>query len=216
MSNRSVAARLALVLAAERLFAKHGLNGVSLRQINEAAGQRNSSAAHYHFGSREGVVRAVFEHRMRGVDARRSALLDALELEGKLGEARALVGAWVRPLAVELMPRPEGNTYVRCLDQVLRAWSAIPPELLRDLDGGWRRARRALETLLDDLPAPLLALRLTVATQQSIAALAQIELLMEQRRIARSSLPLRIENVIDMTLGGLTAPVSAETRSQLD
>jgi len=189
---------------------------LSLRQINEAAGQRNSSAAHYHFGSREGVVRAVFEHRMRAVDARRSALLDRLEAEDKLGEARSLVGAWVRPLAEELLPRPEGNYYVRCLDQVLRAWSVIPPDVRRDLDSGWRRARRALEALLSELPPRLLTLRLTTATQQSIAALAQIELLMERRKIAQSSLPMHVENVVDMTLGGLTAPVSAETLARMD
>ena len=40
-----------LLLAAERLFAARGVDGVSLRQVNVEAGQRNLSAAHYHFGS---------------------------------------------------------------------------------------------------------------------------------------------------------------------
>src|SRR5262245_20055427 len=125
--------KLALVLAAERLFAERGLNGVSLRQINEAAGQRNASAAHYHFGSRDGVVRAVFEHRMAAVDARRRAMVEELGRDGRTSELRALVGAWVRPLAVELVPRTEGNHYVRFLDQVRRAWTPLPRDLTHGL-----------------------------------------------------------------------------------
>ena len=50
-----------LILAGERLFALSGLDSVSLRQINSAAGQRNSSAAHYHFGSKEALVQAIHE-----------------------------------------------------------------------------------------------------------------------------------------------------------
>lgn len=49
-----------------------------------AAGQRNASAAHYHFGSREGVVRAVFEFRMSGVNRRRLQRFDTLERDGRL------------------------------------------------------------------------------------------------------------------------------------
>ena len=52
-------ARRSLVAAGERLFAERGIRAVSLREINKAAGQRNSSALHYHFGSREGLLRAL-------------------------------------------------------------------------------------------------------------------------------------------------------------
>ena len=43
---------LQLLLAAERLFAEHGLAGVSLRQISIEAGSSNNSAIRYHFGSK--------------------------------------------------------------------------------------------------------------------------------------------------------------------
>ena len=48
-----------LILAAERLFSEFGIDAVSLRQINAAAGQRNSSAAHYHFGSKDALIAAT-------------------------------------------------------------------------------------------------------------------------------------------------------------
>src|ERR687891_78479 len=48
-----------LIAAAESLFATHGIDGVSLREINRAAGARNASALQYHFGDRDGLLRAV-------------------------------------------------------------------------------------------------------------------------------------------------------------
>ncbi len=47
-----------LILAGERLFAKGGIHGASMREIAAQAGQGNHAAVQYHFGSREGLVRA--------------------------------------------------------------------------------------------------------------------------------------------------------------
>ena len=74
--SRGVATREALVETAERLFAEQGIETVSLRDVSKAAGQRNHSAAQYHFGDRAGLVAAVYEHRMRHVNERRHAMLD--------------------------------------------------------------------------------------------------------------------------------------------
>jgi AcrR family transcriptional regulator len=64
---RSELTRIRLTETAEELFAERGLQAVSLRDVCAAAGQRNHSAAQYHFGSRLGLVVAVFEHRMHAV-----------------------------------------------------------------------------------------------------------------------------------------------------
>src|SRR5262249_15017309 len=154
---------------------EHGLNGVSLRQINVAAGQRNASAAHYHFGSREGVVRAVFEYRMSGVDRRRLQRFEALEREGRLGDPRGLIRTWGLPLADEVAPRPGGNHYIRFLYQVVRDWPGTAPDLTRGLTAGWRQVAGELRRLLGHLPPALVDLRLEMATQHSVAALAQAE-----------------------------------------
>ncbi|MCZ0975134.1 helix-turn-helix domain containing protein [Streptomyces albulus] len=52
------ATRQRLIKAAERLFAAHGVDAVSVRAINAAAGQGPASV-HYHFGSKENLVAAV-------------------------------------------------------------------------------------------------------------------------------------------------------------
>jgi AcrR family transcriptional regulator len=53
------ATRELLMVAAERLFALNGVEGVTLREIQVAAGQANSSVITYHFGSQAGLVRAL-------------------------------------------------------------------------------------------------------------------------------------------------------------
>ena len=57
-----------LIETAERLFAERGVNAVSLREIGAEAGQRNTGAVRYHFGTKEALVNAVFEHRMTPIN----------------------------------------------------------------------------------------------------------------------------------------------------
>ncbi len=150
MSSRGISTRVALVETAERLFAEQGIESVSLRDISAAAGQRNHSAAQYHFGDRGGLVAAVFEHRMRVVDERRHARLDALEAEGRSRDPIALVGAVVRPLA-EVVAETDG-WYGRFL--VRSRWDAFARRVLGDLDvmSSYRRAINLLADVLDELP----------------------------------------------------------------
>jgi AcrR family transcriptional regulator len=43
--------------AAQMLFAQRGVDGVTVQEIVNAAGQRNNAALHYHFGSKEELIR---------------------------------------------------------------------------------------------------------------------------------------------------------------
>jgi len=63
-----------LILTAERLFAIHGLHGVSFRQIGLEAGSANSSAVQYHFGTKDELVRAILLYRLPRLNERRSVL----------------------------------------------------------------------------------------------------------------------------------------------
>jgi AcrR family transcriptional regulator len=65
------ATRRRMVLVAEELFAARGIDAVSLREVGQAAGQRNNAAAQYHFKDREGLVRAIISMRGERNDPRR-------------------------------------------------------------------------------------------------------------------------------------------------
>ncbi len=66
--------------AAEALFSANGVEGVSLRALTKEANV-NLASVHYHFGSKEAVVRALFVRRSGPVNQERIALLDELERE---------------------------------------------------------------------------------------------------------------------------------------
>lgn len=76
-----------LILVAIKMFAEQGFSGVSMRNINSAAGTRNSSAVHYHFGSKLGIIEAIMEKLNAQLRPIYDQLADGLEEradEGKL------------------------------------------------------------------------------------------------------------------------------------
>jgi AcrR family transcriptional regulator len=102
-----------LLDTAEGLFARRGIEGVSLRQVGALAGQRNTSAALYHFGSKQALVMAVFDRRLAEMDARREALLAQLDAAGRGADPHALVEALVSPFAHTLAKHPDYARFVR-------------------------------------------------------------------------------------------------------
>jgi AcrR family transcriptional regulator len=75
-----VAARRRIVEAAERLFGERGYDGASIRQIAIAAGVP-VALANYHFGSKEGLYRAIFELRTPTIVDQRVAGLQLAQSE---------------------------------------------------------------------------------------------------------------------------------------
>src|SRR5665811_1673394 len=59
---------------AERLFAEHGMEGVGLRAITAEARVNLASIA-YHFGSKDGLLEAVFAQRAAPIAQERLRLL---------------------------------------------------------------------------------------------------------------------------------------------
>ncbi|MBW8825261.1 MAG: TetR/AcrR family transcriptional regulator [Acidobacteria bacterium] len=96
-----LATRELLVRTAERLISERGVEGVSLREVAAAAGQRNTAAVRYHFGDRDGLVGAVFAFRLPALNQRRHAMLEQLRQEGRLDDPRGVVEAYAVPLIEE-------------------------------------------------------------------------------------------------------------------
>jgi AcrR family transcriptional regulator len=115
----ATATKAVLVREAERLFARRGLYQVTMREILEAAGQRNVSAINYHFGSRDGVLNAILTRHGDPTDVARGELLAEC---GRDASTRELIGALVLPYAAHLKT-PAGRDYLRIVAQLSATFS---------------------------------------------------------------------------------------------
>ncbi|MFQ5634808.1 MAG: TetR/AcrR family transcriptional regulator [Gammaproteobacteria bacterium] len=200
------ATREALILAAERLIADRGIDGVSLRQINSEAGQRNSSAAHYHFGSKNALIRSIYEYRLDSVNRRRQAMLDTLVDAGRERDVRGIVATFIRPIVDEIRGSEGGSFYIRFLSQAV----GHPQADARDYAGSIltdaaMTAYELLRQALPDIDDPILGQRFGLMWEMIIHSLADRERYADP---AASDADLFVENLIDTVAGGLAAPVS--------
>ena len=156
-------AREKLILAAESLFAKGGFESVSLREIAATAGQKNHHAVQYHFGSREGLVAAIFRYRMSQMEDRRGEMLAAAEAIDAEGDARAIMEIIFLPQLS--LPGQHGNhSYANFLCQYLlrnegRSFGDFGAALPPNID----RALQLLRQRLDFLPEAIAQRRLVTA-----------------------------------------------------
>ncbi|ONH55491.1 hypothetical protein CcI49_28650 [Frankia sp. CcI49] len=190
--------RESLMVAAERLFAEHGLDAVSLREIAVEAGSRNSGAAQYYFGSKAELLRAVLEFRSQALNRRRRQLLEAA---GECPDVYALLVALVVPLA-EMV----GHTHYVSFLARLQAEYARDRRSINaggEVDTSFRRAQTLLAAALPQLPPERFRLRFRLVMRMAIATLGEHERHPDGERLGTSAL---IEEIIDAAAGLMLAP----------
>lgn len=139
---------------ARRLFAERGVDGVTVREIAEAAGQKNHAVVGYYFGSKENLVRELVVDGARIIDERRNAMLDRLAAGGgptsvadvvealvlsSIGVAGTgpededsytrfivMLGMTHRELFMGALENRWNSGYLRCLDHLRRLMPPMP------------------------------------------------------------------------------------------
>lgn len=149
--SRAAATREAILDAAERLYAEHGVAAVSGRQISEAAGQGNNTAVGYHFGAKPDLVRAIVQRHMEPMERLRTERLDAV---GDSDRLRDWVECFVLPTTEHLGSLGDPTWFARFAAQVLTdpALRVIVEEQSFEVPS-IRRIKAGLDRCLADLPA---------------------------------------------------------------
>lgn len=198
------ATALQLLLAAERLFAEHGLAGVSLRQISIEAGSSNNSAIRYHFGSKDDLLRAIFSYRVNDLMQRR-ALLRA---RAHPDDLRAQLEAHVLPL-IELAESPD-SSYVSFIEQLQRTGAVDVFLHQSNAMKSQEEFTSGMQRLLQHIPEPARSMRIQQAQDIAVHLAAERE-----RAIRRDDTIVRfalfVSGVVDGLAGFLEAPTSTET-----
>ena len=214
--ERGHSTRELLLLAAERLFAEEGIGSVSMRRINNEANQKNVSALHYHFGSREAIVEAIFEYRMTHNNQRRNAMLLEIERDGLHNDLHSLVRVAIWPLAETLMNAAQPNYFARFNAECHRVpyldtWNHIRHKARRSIAQVYVMIVRCIG---DELPRPIVHTRTVMALRHAVYVLADLDRVIEQRHpdMRDEMVLFHTNELIDIITADLRAAMSPATR----
>lgn len=203
--------------AALALFARHGVDAVTVQQIVAAAGQRNNAALHYHFGSKEGLVRQLLIDGAEQIDNRRQEMLAAMDRAGGPSSVREVLEILVMPV-VELEQDTRRRGYIRLVSSI----QMTDRELLRSaLAGRWNagyvRCLDVLKELVKSVPAKLLEQRLSLLGIYSNAVLSARDAALDSPKSSRRlwGQPYSLANMMDTLEAVVTCPPSRNALAAL-
>jgi AcrR family transcriptional regulator len=209
-----------LKVAARRLFAHRGFDGVSVRDIVLAAGQRNSGSLHYYFGTKEDLARELVADGARLIDERRNRQLDELEKAGGPLTLRDVIEVLVWP-STNLEGKDGANaedTYIRFITMLQMSHRKL---FLDSLEGKWASG---YERCLAHIRRLLRRLDEEIINQRLIFMSLYLRVTMSSREAAlqagsRShhfwSADYTMQNLIDTVEGILQPAISKQTRASL-
>jgi AcrR family transcriptional regulator len=166
--------RARLLDTAERLFARQGPDGVSIRAVNSGAGLA-PAAVHYHFGSKHALLVAVLKRRGDRVAARHLELLDALEQEPD-PTPRHLVEGLAKPLVELIEDDPVGGLrWVKLAARLALARHPVRYGYTARPHGVNDRFQRLACRVLAPMPAEQALLRWSIAGTTVLTLLADAD-----------------------------------------
>jgi AcrR family transcriptional regulator len=101
--------KLAILLAAEKLFARHGYHAVAIRQIADEAGVP-SALVGYYFGAKHELFHAIFKHWNGTIEERLAALKAVPRDPANPQTLQLIIEAFVGPV-LKLRASAEGEFY---------------------------------------------------------------------------------------------------------
>ena len=208
--SRSEATREALMRAAEKLIATKGLENVSIREIVDAAGQKNESALQYHFKSLDGLVRAIHEVRDAQINPMRMVQIEKLTSANGKPTLRDISKLMVEPAFLLARSKPDFRQYIKAFGHEIALTDRSASKTARRGDGATdREIRRLLRGALPALNNAAFDLRLDSAVR--FIASSMYHQARQPNAFKGDRAELFFSSLIDALVGMLGAPESAET-----
>ena len=150
--EREAATKAAVFTTAERLFALHGFQNVSVRDITAEAGV-NLASVNYHFGSKDALVFEIFRRRTAELNRERAKMLhQAADRHGGKPPVREILTAYFEPPLRWSNPAHERRISVQFIIRSRSEGTEAMKESLRTDVSHLRRFADALIAALPHLP----------------------------------------------------------------
>ncbi len=201
--------RMRLIETAEKLVAQHGIDGITAKQIIQAAGVRNESALQYHFGSRSALIDAIFELRMSPINAHRLDMLAELDSRGSPPTIRDIVRVLVLPLAQSLISSRRKSYYCRFLERAQSSPEHVNNLIQRRHYSSVLGCAAHFRYLCANLPHAVTNQRLSIALKTLGQGAADIERRLSDpaQAVSREQIEAEIGNLTDCIVGIMSAEV---------
>lgn len=194
---RRLATQVALIEAAERLFAAHGVDAVSTRDIAAAVASRNTNVVAYHFGSKDGLIEAIFRYRLPAIDARRGQLLTDSE-----DSLSAIMRAFALPL-FEQVDADGRHSYARFVMGLERSGALVARALVSD---DFPQTEKVLERLVAHLPHLTRAEAMVRIRLANTLISSALQLIDDAPGLSPQSTRARFDDALVMATAALSAP----------
>lgn len=193
-----------LLLAAERLFAASGVDAVSLRAINTAAGT-NVASLHYHYGSKDALLTALIRERSRDIHDRRVSLLEELEAADTV-TARGLAEAFATPVAE--LAGADGDAWVRFIANMISSGHPALDVVTQGFFDHGTRFRALVERLHPDWTGRTVVFRLSQAMSLTFRVLADVEAIRATVAVGGVDISRRelVSELVDLLTAHLSDP----------
>ncbi|WP_309088351.1 TetR/AcrR family transcriptional regulator [Phenylobacterium sp.] len=146
------ATKAAVFNAAERLFALHGFQNVSVRDITAEAGV-NLASVNYHFGSKDALLFEIFKRRTAELNRERARLLhEAAARHGGRPPVREILEAYFSPPLRWSAPDNERRISIQFIIRARSEGTEEMREVLRNDVSHLARFADALLAARPDLP----------------------------------------------------------------
>jgi AcrR family transcriptional regulator len=221
---RSSNTRDTILDAAEHLFAHQGHDNTSMRQITAAA-KVNLSAVNYHFGSKDGLVQAVFQRRLAALNDERLALLNELEdhAQGQPLKPSQIVESFFGPLVRHACGASDSQkAFVPLLERSMSdPGGFIRAAIIDEHSEVLERYKHALLLSLPDVPEEEIVWRFQFmlgATSYAITGTDDLRLAMNwpsTQSDKDDATRLLLDRLMSFLLGGLRAPLPGADASAL-
>ena len=199
-----------LLDVAERLFSEEGISSTSLRRIISEAGT-NLASIHYHFGSKEALIKEVYSRRMKPIALEREKMLDLIEYTPDREEMlEKLLKAFIEPmLQVQLESNEERKIFLKLFEKAHSECEDIKKIIISNFEEINIRFLKMFHKVLPELSKAELFWKFKFIIGVVLASARQFPAIgpFKEKTSKTADISFHLERIIPFLVAGFLAPV---------